>query len=222
MELAAVAEKVAANIGLTPEEMDFWKRAHTETQRSNSFVAGNVTAANLLNLSLPIETVFNEVLSESKSEISVEIPSRYNHLIMLFAGRSTGTGVNYDEIFGQFNDDTGSNYIGNQIQLSASTLSGVVGTAIAYFGVCVAPSADTVSGSSGGSFMFIPNIRSTIWKYCLNLQSSKQIGAGADTSMLSMLQSFWWKNTSPVTKIRVYANTNSIASGSNLTVLGIQ
>lgn len=221
--------KLSNNTPLTEEEKGELRLWGNRTQTNNDYVAGlqnggsnafiNMVTA---NFGLSMETIQSKTLEADVAELTMEVPSIFKHLILMTSNRTSKTGAFFDEIFGQFNDDTGTNYIGNQIMLSASTLSGVVGTASAFFGITVSPTADTVAGSVGGAFMFFPNIQSGFWKYCLALQSSKQVGAGVDTSMLSMLQSFWWKSTDPIRKIRIFADTDNILQGSTFTLLGIK
>ena len=63
MNLGDVLVKIAINRNLSQQEIDFLRLEGNNTQSRNSFVAGNTTPSNTLNVQFPFAPIYNEVLA---------------------------------------------------------------------------------------------------------------------------------------------------------------
>lgn len=218
MQLADVWEKIANNARLTPEELAFLKRSATETQLRNSFVAGNTTPENTLALNLPINVFYSEILSNNKTEFTVDIPPNYNHILM-FVTATTDKAATGDYIDMQFNGDTGTNYMEGYAGESNGSAAGFVGESLTStrIGVTFAAAALSTAGAVGSAFLFIPHYKNSAWKTILKIQ-----GFGDTYTNLLAVASVW-KNTAPLKTIRYYPDGGpNILAGSIFTLIGIQ
>lgn len=211
---------IMANNGrLTPNQLDELRRYGTETQQRNSFVAGNTTAANQLNINFPFFPIFSEVLDRDVSSLEIQIPSGYKHLIIISMGRTDVAAYN-DQIVGRFNGDDGTNYSDIYEGAQSSTqLAGQNKTTRTSFDIVAATGASATSGSSGVGFCIIPHYNSNVWKSTLSIRGTSEWSA---TDLVVLVNSCFWRNTSKVEKINILsAQGANLVSGSIFSVYGI-
>src|SRR3990167_529740 len=79
-------------------------------------------------LNLPFYPIYSEVLATDKASISIDVPQSYKHLIFFGSGRNTAAGTSAFVLAAQFNGDSGSNYIIQEIHGLGSTPSADSGT----------------------------------------------------------------------------------------------
>ncbi len=224
MELGDLLVKIANNARLTPQEMDVLKRIGNETQQRNSFVAGNTTPTNQLALNLPIVLLYSETLQNTTAQININIPSNYNHILLVGSGRSdvgaVGSGVGFVVL--RFNGDTGSNY--------AYTYDGVAGSVFDKAQALTTtrpiigqfPGTTITAQSTGYLFGMASNLRSnTLWKSFIVID-----GSFYDAGVASYNSYGIWKSTSPaeVANLTVYdtaATQANFVAGTQISVFGL-
>ncbi len=168
-------------------------------------------------LNLPISVISSTVLEKNVSDITIQIPSTYKHLIIMGQGRTTHADY-ASGIYIAFNGDHGNNYrtindgaIGTaQSAQQWTTTESPVGAFQATYGS---------SGASGSFFSFVPHINSSFWKSTLTLYSISEYDA--TNSELQFHASFW-KNTSRITSINIIPEAGEILAGSLISVYGIK
>lgn len=167
-------------------------------------------------LNLPISVISSAVLEKNVSDVTIQIPSNYKHLLVMGQGRTTH--VDWASgLYIAFNGDHGNNYrtindgaIGlAQSAQQFTTTEAPVGAFQATYGS---------AGASGSFFSFIPHINSDLWKSVLTLYSISEYNA--TNSELQFHASFW-KNTSRITSINIIPENGEILAGSLISVYGV-
>lgn len=217
MELGDLLVKIANNARLTPQELDELKRMGNETQQRNSFVAGNTTPQNALNVAFPFAPIFSEVFTVNKSSFVIPTPGDFKHLLLIISGRDTSVNDFSGGVLGRFNGDTGANYFNQYIYGSVTTAyasyennttSAIIG------GLAGGGSAD---GKAVASVTFLPHYRSNFHKSGIAMEK----GYSAGGNVIASLTSFSWTNTAPIETITMYSAAVNIAAGSVVSLYGI-
>ena len=218
-----IMEKLGDNKPLTPQEKSdlslMAREIDTNRALIGSWQRGQDKKVNPVYLDLPFVPIYSNVLEQDTLSITIQIPSNYNHLFLMGAGRTTFAGYN-DAIIGTFNDDSGANYrhqydgAQNTTQLAAQA----TGRTSFIFGDFTGTSAS--SGAQGSFFSFIPHISGGFWKTIISLRGISQWSA---TDLVNIFYTAHWENTSRITSIKVSsANGANLLAGSLFSVLGIK
>lgn len=218
MNLGDLLVKIATNRNLSQQEIDFLRLEGNNTQQRNSFVAGNTTPGNQLNVAFPFAPIYNEVLAVDTASLLIVIPGGFKHLMFMGAGRSSKAAT-FDAMSMTINGDTGANYIGNVVvESGASTVTGVgaVAQSAMAIGALSAASANAAAGSS--FFVFLAHYRSSLWKSVVTMATVPNydgtygaIGMWGGT----------WQSTAPIEKLSVVAAGGNLVAGSLFSVYGI-
>lgn len=197
--------KIANNSRLTPQELDELGRFGTETQQRNSFVAGNTTPQNTLDVNEDFEIVFSETLVKDTASIFAKIPSSARHIMIVGAGRIDQNAGG--SIWCQFNSDTGNNYNYYYIRTDGTTVStGVSGGQSKVFLGSFAVS--TASANIVGSLLAnINDVQGTFHKTVIS--SSINHGYG-----YQFAASGDWRSTSNAQTIEIFGTDGTLAKGS--------
>lgn len=209
--------KIANNTKLMPQEIDELRRFGRETQMRNSFVAGNTTAGNQLNIKFPFLPIFSEVLNANINSKEVVIPSGFLNLVIITYGRITGTGVYNMGLNAYVNGDTGNNYNHQSISANGTATGAQQVLNNTQFRVGFLAGGGTSAARTCASFSIIPNYRSTAYKHCILMSSATNVSD--DTIVMS---DSIWNNTAPIDKLTFYAaNGDDLAAGSSISIYGI-
>lgn len=209
--------KIANNARLTPQELAELSRFGAETQQRNSFIAGNTTADNNLNIQFPFLPIYSQVFEADTASITIQIPS-YTHLFCIGSGRCTGA-TYFENLKGRFNGDTGNNYDAQYLAgVNASVGASQTKAASSFdFGTFAAASA--TANAIGTFYSFLPHIGSTNWKSVLTIGGEPLYTA---TDMIGAISTSFWRSTSPITSITIYAPTSTMKAGSVISVFGVR
>lgn len=135
------------------------------------------------------------------------IPGGYKHLMLLFSGQSAS--ASEDEIWLQFNSDTGANYYTGIIYNSSSSATAFYTNADTG-GV---PACDTASSTQSGSFgtgcsVSITGYSNTSSYKTVTSQNVAMAGTGS-TNIHTRLYGGYWKNTAAISTIKAYFSSGS-------------
>jgi hypothetical protein len=220
-QIGDLLAKLALGQQLSHSEIEELRLQMNKMQHTNSLTAGLVNADGSLDLSaVPINVIYSKTFAVDTPEIVIDVPSRYNNLIMFGLWRSDRADW-IDPVDCTLNDDTGGNYEYEIIQAegngdSAIGLGGRGTTELAFSG---ALGASAAAGYAASWFSVLPNIKSnTLYKGSVSMVGGRY---DATTNVLNIISS-WWNSLERVTKITMAPSvgTNFIA-GSSMTVIGI-
>lgn len=209
MRLGDVLAKIANNARLTTEEMDFIRRTGNETQERNQFVSGNTRPDGMLNVPMPFFLAFNERLSTAKADVTIPIPTGYNHLMVLSSCQTSDASSR--TLWAQANGDTGNNYNVQSTSFVSSTTY-VSDMAANHFTIGYASASSITNGVSAGVAYFT-NYGSQWWKNC-----TATINGNSGTAQVSVIASSSWENTNPINSLRIFADTGNLVAGSIISV----
>lgn len=212
MELSDVWAKLANQARLTPEELDFLKMQGRETQQRNAFVAGNTTPQGTLNVSMPFFPVFSEKFEANKTELIVQIPSGYNHL-MFFASVQNTSATTPAALRAQLNGDTGNNYnVQYSVFSDVSPTSDVFASTDSMF---LGYTHSSEAGATSSIFGVMNNYSSVGRKMYTGTSGVYVPTATLQTSLIATSS---WNTTDPIKSIRFISNA---VAGSVITIYGI-
>ena len=171
-------------------------------------------------IALPFEKINagSDVFEDSKSTITIEVPSIYKHLFFFFSGRCTGS-TYYENLKGRFNGDTGNNYDTQYIAGVNATTGAAQAKAGSSFDFGTFAGASASAGAIGSFFSFIPHIQSSNWKSILVLGGEPQYTA---TDMIAALDAAFYRSTLPISSITIFAPTSTMAAGSTISLYGVR
>lgn len=169
-------------------------------------------------LNLPLEVITSTTLVENVANFSVDIPSNYQHLVIMGQGRTTQA-VYGSAIFVRFNNDNGANYRVNSLWAQSTTPAATQDTAATASIIGVFSGTSATSGSAGNFFAFVPHIGSSFWKGILSLIGNPYYDA---TNMEIDIYNGIWKNTSRINSIKFIPQSGNILAGSLISVYGIR
>lgn len=218
MQLSEILLKIADNKQLTPQEKESLRLMADETQQRNSFIAGNTTPSNTLNIKFPFAPIYSEVFATDKAAFTIPIPADYKHLILVSAGRTTSADNFTDPFRVQYNGDTGTNYITQSVYGTSTTAAALEGLTQAYATVGALAGGGTSAGKSATCFTFFPHYGArNIHKGSIMIQAGNSSGGG----YTALLQASFWKDTSPIQSMYLFPSSGDIASGSVVSLYGI-
>ena len=149
-------------------------------------------------------------LGSAQSSVTFSsISGSYTDLIVVYAG--SGTSVNTQAIYLQFNSDTGTNYSLTQLTGNGSSASSARDTNIAWLTLC----SNNTNTSQNNAIMQIANYSNTttyktaIWR---NNDPSARLQASVGL----------WRSTSAITTITLKPESGTINSGCTFTIYGIK
>jgi hypothetical protein len=143
------------------------------------------------------------------------IPSTYKHLQVRFLSRSDSAGLN--QVFVQFNSDTGSNYSQHLLLGSGSVESS--GTANASrMSVSLQGGASTAANIYGACVVDILDYADTN----KNKTTRGLGGADANGSGYVWYSSGNWRNTNAITSIQIIAENGNFTTASQFALYGIK
>lgn len=155
----------------------------------------------------------------STDEATIEftgIPQYFRNLKIIVTMRGTdATPVGYL----QFNGDTGANYDYQTLQEYGTTLATMVtfGANQIPFGLGI--QATGLAGSAGIAIVEIPDYRGT-WKKSLIAETTikyQESGAGIENRKFRG----YWRNTNPITSIKLFLSSGNLAANSVASLYGI-
>lgn len=213
MELSDVWAKLANQARLTPEELDFLKMQGRETQQRNAFVAGNTTPQGTLAQDLPFFPIFSETFEANKTELIVQIPSGYRHL-MFFASVQNTSATTPSSLRAQLNGDTGTNY--NYQYTVFSDIAPVSTSTPSDDFMFLGYTHSSEVGATSSIFGVMNNYGDVGRKMYTGTS-----GVYVPTSSLqtSLIATSSWNTTDPIKSIRFISNA---VAGSVITIYGIR
>lgn len=169
-------------------------------------------------MNLPIEPIYLETLAASKSEIVIDpLPTKYKHLMFVGSGRTTGAGTANRALCAEFNSDSGNNYNEQQLYGFTTTVAADNLYANIYFFVGYLAEGGQAAGKAGSFFSVIPHYGND----GLNKSGVMMATASNGSNYHSILATSFWNNTNPITRIRLFPSTDSIAAGSVISLYGM-
>ena len=160
-----------------------------------------------MSTNVPIASV--TLSAAASSVILSDIPQTYTDLVLIVYTPSNSTN---DDMYLQYNSDTGSNYSNTTLRGNGTTASSTRGsnTTGARFSDLSSPTTST----SNTAIIHIMNYANTT-TYKTNISRSNNASTGVD-SMATL-----WRNTAAITSVKVYPASGNMASGSTFTLYGI-
>ena len=147
------------------------------------------------------------------------IPSTYSHLQIRTLQRDTGTPANMDNLYLQFNGDTGTNYSYHRLIGTGSSVLVTSDATISNLKIGLQPNAGITANAFGTSIIDILDYANTSkYKTVRTLVGSDT----NDTNGNSSLFSGNWRNTNAITSIKIYPEANNFAQYSRFALYGIK
>ena len=145
------------------------------------------------------------------------IPQNYTHLQIRGIGR-TSTATTSEQIYMQFNSDTGSNYSLHHLYGDGTTAyagGGANQTEMYAFRVTGASAASNIFG--GGVVDILDYANTNKYKTIKTLSGEDRNGSG-----FPFYQSGSWRNTNAITSIKLYPSANNLAQYTHFALYGIR
>jgi hypothetical protein len=143
------------------------------------------------------------------------IAATYTDLILISVARSTGT-FTADDILGQFNSDTASNYSNTQLFGNGSTASSNRQSSQSSF------KAGLTTGTTSASNVFATSTLH-IFNYANTTTFKTMLVRKDNAESLTMTNvSLWRKTPEAITSLVLFPVTGSFATGSTFTLYGIK
>ena len=186
------------------------------TKLSDSGLVGN-KYENLSADNNYMETIASTLLTGSASSVTFSnIPQGYKHLQIRFIARGS---AQTNEVWAQFNSDTGSNYSTHQVYGSgaAAGASGTASTSYAKVG--------ELSGTNAGASIFGAGVVDILDYTNTNKYKTTRALTGTDINGSGgyiVFVSGNWNSTSPINSITLYYNTYSFSQYSRFSLYGIK
>lgn len=146
------------------------------------------------------------------------IPSTYTHLQIRGIVRTTSTGINSDELFIQFNSDTGTNYSSHELNGNGSTTGSSAKTTTA------SPRIGLIARNGNTANCFTSIIIDILDYKDTNKYTTIRCLRGWDSNGAGDvgLNSGNWRNTNAVTSIKLLPEANNFAQNSSFSLYGIK
>lgn len=165
-----------------------------------------------------MEPIATTLLASSQATISfTNIPQGYKNLQIRGIMKSTTAGTSVNDVFFQFNGDTGSNYSTHFIAGTTAAGSGAAINQVRFRASNCAPYTGTAN-VFGAVVMDILDY-SNVYKY----KTARSLG-GSDwngTGYINM-DSGLWMNTAAITSITIFPGANSFETYTRLSLFGIK
>ena len=213
MNLDVLLKKIAQNQSLTPQELDELGRFGVETQQRNSFIAGNTTPQNQLNINFPFFPIFSEVLTVDMASIEVQIPGDYKHLMIFGQGRVSA--ANGGNVWCQFNRDTGSNYSWTVISGNGATSGSAEDTSDTHAALGLFSNTGDPAGSASS---FEAKIMHYISPFHQMVLANTYYSDNTTRTLYSIGSK--WASTDTIKSIEIYATDNTLAKGTTNILAG--
>lgn len=194
-------------IGLHFEEMQ-----QTKTKLDALFVPGT----NVLNIPMAFEVIASLVFEQNVTDYTLEIPSKYKHLIIIGSGRNTAATTNSDYLLAQYNADSAANYINQFFFAVHTSLTGTRDTAATEAVVGLLADGGRAADDASSFFTVIPHSGiSTLNKSAFSMLTPPYgsfYATGAN-----------WDGTDPIASIKFFSGGgDNIAAGTSLSVYGLR
>jgi hypothetical protein len=190
--------------------------APTDPGQNNLRVQGGLTVGTNATSNVPVK-VFETVLASAQSPVSFSsIPQTYRHLQLVVSARITAS-VTDAPVWIQLNNDTGSNYSFQSITVVGSNVIG--GSTSATTRIAIGRAAGTTAPANYRGAM-----TATVFHYtqsAVKLVASSNTLATSATSLASGEYYGLWANTSAITSITIFPDSNQFAADSVFTLYGL-
>lgn len=146
------------------------------------------------------------------------IPQTYTHLQIRTIARSTTAGTGADWLYCQFNSDTGSNYAHHRLIGDGATASAGAAASVTEVRVGAPLRDGNTAGIYGVSVVDILDYTNTNKNTTVrSLIGQDRNGAGEVTFYSGL-----WLNTSAITSIKLYSESNNLKQYSSIALYGIK
>lgn len=147
------------------------------------------------------------------------IPQEYKNLQVRAIARTTRNDASVDTVYCRFNGDTGNNYGVHVLTAngSGSPTTAFYGAPTVLWGPASTPTALSTSNMFSTFVMDIVDYSSSVKLKTTTMYGGSDINGSGTTDFYSGL----WRNTSPITSIRFFAEGN-FAAGSHFALYGIR
>ncbi len=147
------------------------------------------------------------------------ISASYDHLYLEFSARSDNTSYR-DEIYIQFNGDTGSNYSVTQLFAVSSTPGAQHQSGEASIQKIYIPDASNTADTFGAGSLWIPNYANTAnFKQMLSMTAGENAST-TDSQWIVMAGAALWQSTAAVNQITLVPNADFLQY-STFTLYGV-
>jgi hypothetical protein len=207
--------KVARNERLSQSEITLLRKFGYDTQNRNSQVAGFTYQQGGLKYDNSFVPIFSEIFETDRDSFSVEIPQDYNHLIIIFSGRSTGVLASVIGLFGS----VGSSHTRQFLTADLTTVDSIY-TAFADSGTAplgFLTEAGESASIASSTVCFIMNFRQQYYKSAIPFVSRNY----DDSNSIRLINSTW-RYTPSIERIDFISGDDLIAKGSVVTVYGVR
>jgi len=159
------------------------------------------------------EPIATNTLGSAASSITFSsISSAYTDLRIVL----TAAGSASEQVYMQFNGDTGTNYSQTYLQGNGGTAESLRQTSVAY--IFAGRMADSVYGSSMRGLTTI-----NIFSYAGSTNKTTLSEGNNDTNGQGLVSRHvgLWRNTSAITSVKLYPSTGNFTTGTTATLYGI-
>jgi len=169
-----------------------------------------------------VQAIAEVVLLSNATSITVPaVPQTFRHLRIIGQARSTRDDASStDEIYLQFNDDTGANYDRMRgVMLGNDTHTFNASRSQNSIWVTDIAAAHSPANYADMFTVDIANYRGAFYKAVLS--DGATISDGSLGAMWRTSNAGWWRSTAPVTSITLFSFADAFAAGSTFTLYGI-
>jgi hypothetical protein len=146
------------------------------------------------------------------------IPNTYNHLVIMEQAASSQSGA--DDVYMQFNGDTGTNYTRQFINGTGTTTSSGQNVGVQKAAITNVPGTGAPANNGDGATITIYNYAGTT--FLKTAISTHMDIAGSATSNIDMgISAFQWNSTAAITSVLLGPSGGNFITGSTFTIYGV-
>jgi hypothetical protein len=190
--------------------------APTDPGQNNVMVQGGLTVGTNATSNVPVK-LFETVLASAQSPVSfTSIPQTYRHLQLVVSARLNAS-VTDAPVSIQLNGDTGANYAFQSLTVAGSSVAGATYGTATRIGIGRAAGASAPANYRGA-------MTATLFHYTQaahKLVESTNTLATSTTAMTSGQYYGLWANTSAITSITIFPDSNQFVADSVFTLYGL-
>jgi hypothetical protein len=142
------------------------------------------------------------------------IPATYRDLILVSQVRSTRAATD-DDLYLQFNNDTGNNYSWVRMAGNGSTTASSSGTGVNYMRV-----GNDITAANSTANVFA-NVVAQIQDASATDKHKTGLSRSDNSLVATYALAHRWANTNAITTVKVYCAVGSLAAGSTLNLYGV-
>lgn len=172
--------------------------------------------------STPAMTLISEVVtSASQANVTFSsISGSYRDLVIVVRGRSDAAGVNVATVYLQFNSDTGSNYMYEELRYAGTASAIGQSTAQTQLAIKEIPAATATANYAGWVESRVYDYRGTTFYKVTGTRAGGHLSTSSNNNEVT-LHSGQWLSTSAITAVKVFLSAGNFVNNSVVSLYGV-